>query len=367
MRPTSQQVTLSQLRSSQEIMCRRPRKLLSAIYATSSQQFFSQQITLRKLCGRRLSKLLSANYAASSQQTLPANHSENDEADVPAECSQQITQLRPSKTLPVPAISPGKYTLDFSSTTDRLAQNGSVVTFGDVWMLQCGHMVDTVCAYTLLEPRRRVSLLRRPVGLPPPAYPIAKTWECPSPGCMALYRSVKSRGRWMMVPDNAGVVQALRPFAKSWNPSDPKLWTDVPRGTLSDLDAMGMSIRALLSDTDIYRGPRLGILPWSMEYMTTLSRKLEPPVAVSVSSTVIPLLNSVKRGFMIDTIVAETLVSCPAVPPEWRTYLKQFSTPDEDDNNDESLRALVLVAPKMLQLGGTAGWIPVHPPTWKTG
>ncbi|PBL04117.1 hypothetical protein ARMGADRAFT_1070587 [Armillaria gallica] len=204
-------------------------------------------------------------------------------------------------------------------------------------------------------------------GLPPPAYPVAKTWECPSPDCTALYRSIKSRGRWMMVPNGTGVMQTLRPFAKSWNPSDPKLWTDGRRGTLSDLDAMGMSVHALLNGMDIYRGPRLGMLPWTLEYMTTFSRKLKPPVAVSVSSVVIPLLNSVKRGFTIDTIVAEALVSRPAVPPEWCTYLEPFSMPDVDDDNDESLQALVLVAPKMLQLSGTAGWIPAHPPTWQTG
>ncbi|PBK86670.1 hypothetical protein ARMGADRAFT_1035522 [Armillaria gallica] len=99
---------------------------------------------------------------------------------------------------------------------------------------------------------------------------------------------------------------------------------------------------------DIYRGPQLGILPQSIEYMTTFSQKLEPHVAVSVLLMVIPLLNNIKQDFLINGNVAEALVSCPGVPLEWQTYLEQFSTLDKDNNSEECAQALVLVAPKLL-------------------
>ncbi|KAK0502210.1 hypothetical protein EDD18DRAFT_1100688 [Armillaria luteobubalina] len=202
-----------------------------------------------------------------------------------------------------------------TSTTDLFASDDTKITFGDVWVLRCGHMVDTLCAFGLIELRRRVSLNARPAGLPPPASPIAKSWQCPAPNCPTLYRSVRSCGIWTVLPDETGIVQDLKPFAREYSSSDPGLWPDVPRGTLSDLDAMGMSLRDLLAANDAYLRPESAARPLAVEYTTSF----------------------VQNSYIIDEIVAETLVSRPALPPN--------CTVDDDEGREPS-RALVLVASK---------------------
>ncbi|KAK0503598.1 hypothetical protein EDD18DRAFT_1346461 [Armillaria luteobubalina] len=235
--------------------------------------------------------------------------------------------------------------LDFRQTTDLFASDDTKITFGDVWVLRCGHMVDMLCVFGLIELRQRVSLNARPAGLPPPASPIAKSWQCPAPNCPTLYRSVRSCGIWTVLPDETGIVQDLKPFTKEYSSSDPGLWPDVPHGTLSDLDAMGMSLRDLLAANDTYLRLESAARPLAVEYTTSLSRQLIPPVAVSVSSTVTLLSGSVQNSYIIDEIIAETLVSHPALPPNWANHLHTFSTVD-DDEGKEPFRVLVLVASK---------------------
>ncbi|KAK0215117.1 hypothetical protein IW262DRAFT_1300343 [Armillaria fumosa] len=107
----------------------------------------------------------------------------------------------------------------------------------------------------------------------------------------------------------------LKPFAKEYGSSDPGLWPDVPRGTLSDLDAMGMSLWDLLAANDAYLHLESAAMPLAVEYTTSF----------------------VQNSYIINEIIAETLVSHPALPPNCTV---------DDDEGREPFRALVLVTSK---------------------
>ncbi|KAK0221657.1 hypothetical protein IW262DRAFT_1296332 [Armillaria fumosa] len=191
----------------------------------------------------------------------------------------------------IPCLNCGAF-LDFHQTMDLFVSDGTKITFGDVWVLRCGHM---------------------------------GVFECPAPNCPTLYRSVRSCGIWTILPDETGIVQDLKLFAKEYGSSNPGLWLDVPHGTLSDLDAMGMSLQDLLAANDAYLHLESAAMLLAVEYTTSF----------------------VQNSYIIDEIIAETLVSHPALPPNCirANHLYTFSTVDDDEGR-EPFRVLILVTSK---------------------
>ncbi|KAK0231689.1 hypothetical protein EDD85DRAFT_793356 [Armillaria nabsnona] len=232
--------------------------------------------------------------------------------------------------------------LDLLSTVDYRTPDGKTIVFGDAWSLECGHVVDSDCAYQLLEHRTMRSLLP-PTGIRTHAFPVAKVWRCPERSCVAVYRSVyshRSQG-WTLAPDFQGHIRAMVPYAvhRFLGPLAPHI---VPvRGNLGDLEDLGVPFDSLFQGIRRRWYPLAA--PVSVEYATPQSLTYVPPIVVSISSIVASLSGSVLNGYVIDAIVAETLANHSAIAPEWPSHLDSFR--ESLGATDLYSQNLVLVAP----------------------
>ncbi|PBK70544.1 hypothetical protein ARMSODRAFT_1018075 [Armillaria solidipes] len=240
------------------------------------------------------------------------------------------------------------HVLDFLSTVDHRTLDGKTFVFGNVWSLECGHLVDSDCAYQLLEHRTMQSLLPRPRAIPAHAFPVAKVWHCPERSCIGIYRSVyshRSHG-WTLAPDSGGHIKAMVPYAAVHQFLGPLALHFAPiRGTLGDLERFGLKLSSLRQGIRGRWWPTAA--PVAVEYMTNQSLTHFPPIVVSISSTIASLSGSVENGYLIDALVAETLANRPPAP-QWPSHLDSFR--DSLDTPDLYSHNLVLVAPGVMSL-----------------
>ncbi|KAK0184976.1 hypothetical protein F5146DRAFT_1006037 [Armillaria mellea] len=198
---------------------------------------------------------------------------------------------------PLPQCSSGlkctlcHHILDFVSTIDHRTLDGKTFVFGNVWSLECGHLVD----------------------------------------------SDYSEGNVKAMVPYAAMYQFLRPLALQFL---------VPvHGTLGDLECLGLKLQSL------HQGIRGRLWPTSapitVEYTTNQSITHFPPIVVSISSTIASLSGSVENGYLIDALVAETLANHPPTP-QWPSHLDLFR--DSLDILDVYNHNLVLVAPGLKSL-----------------
>ncbi len=140
-------------------------------------------------------------------------------------------------------------TLDFC-TTAWLALpliSSRPLPFGLVWVLACGHLLDSACAYHLLRVSQRRRLVPYNPADPPRMIPVSKTWKCPDITCQHTYRSVyslESRGFTI----DPGSPHDLLPFP--WGFQKPgRQWGPVTRTPLTTLEMGGKHVGHLL---DLY-------------------------------------------------------------------------------------------------------------------
>ncbi len=140
------------------------------------------------------------------------------------------------------------HVLDFLSTVDHCTLDGETFVFGNVWKLECGHLVDSDCAYQLLEHRAMRSLLPRPKAIPAHAFPVAKVWHCPERSCVGIYRSVyshRSHG-WTLALDSEGHIKAMVPHAAIYQFLGQFALHFAPIcETLGDLECLGLKLQSL--------------------------------------------------------------------------------------------------------------------------
>ncbi len=143
---------------------------------------------------------------------------------------QGILDFRSTTLLPLPALSPRP------------------LPFGWVWVLSCGHLIDTACAYHLMRVPYRIRLVHRPED-PPQRVPMAKLWECPDPHCPASYSSIHSTVSGQFTMD-AAYPHDMVPFAWGFQEIG-QVWGPVTRTPLSTLDLGGKGLRHLLGLHDV--------------------------------------------------------------------------------------------------------------------
>ncbi|KAK0500979.1 hypothetical protein EDD18DRAFT_1348413 [Armillaria luteobubalina] len=218
--------------------------------------------------------------------------------------------------------------------------------FGQVWVLECRHILHTDCAYQLLEHRTTRSFLPRPPGSPSHVKPVAKVWTCPVATCLAVYRSVHSRRThgWTIPQDSEGCIRALQPYTHGISGKDASSY-ESPRSTLEDLESLSIKLCDLHQGM---RGPRSRLAPISVEYATERSLSHVPPITVSIASIVSSLSGSVRNSYVIDAIVAETLANRPPTPPEWPPHLDSFR--DDLALTELSDHNMVLIVPGYINL-----------------
>ncbi len=137
--------------------------------------------------------------------------------------------------------------LDFTSSVVQQSHSGDVITFSQVWSLQCRHLLHTECTYQLLEYRRMRSFTAKPPGSSPQSFPVTKVWSCPVTTCTAMYCSILShRGHgWTIAPDMQGAIKALVPYSLhsllgAYATRDCVGW-----GTLEELEEMQLHLGSL--------------------------------------------------------------------------------------------------------------------------
>ncbi|KAK0183896.1 hypothetical protein F5146DRAFT_1007047 [Armillaria mellea] len=93
------------------------------------------------------------------------------------------------------------------------------------------------------------------------------------------------------------------------------------RGTLGDLERLGLKLQSLHQGIRGRSWPTSA--PITVEYMMNQSITHFPPIVVSISSTITSLSGSVKNGYLIDALVAETLAN-HLPTPQWPSHLNSF-------------------------------------------
>ncbi len=153
--------------------------------------------------------------------------------------------------------------LDFLTTVEIFNSSGLPVLFGNVWALECGHLVDSQCAFLLLtHTAMRMFLPRRGRGqIAAMAHAVAKIWACPVSSCPAIYRSVLSRRTrgWTIAPGHSGQVEAMKP-AYSHTPDGR------PLSGLAELEELILKFGSLLQSLERWRGRNSRTL--CLEFMT---------------------------------------------------------------------------------------------------
>ncbi|KAK0184702.1 hypothetical protein F5146DRAFT_1006417 [Armillaria mellea] len=224
--------------------------------------------------------------------------------------------------------------LNFSGpqACDHGTPDQKIITFGDLWSLQCRHFVHSCCAYQLMEQYTTPSFGPRPTGSPPCSFPVTKVWHCPKRFCTTIYQSIyshRSHG-WTLAPDLDGQVQAMVLCAAS--PLSSYL---VPgfapcHETLEDLEELAIKLNLLHKGIRVRWTPTAS--PVHIEYATLISLTHVPLIVVSISSIVASLSGSVKNSRVIDALVAETLANRLSIPPQCHTWFHQFGKEGQSGN-----------------------------------
>ncbi len=161
------------------------------------------------------------------------------------------------------------HVLNFLSTIDYHTLDGKTFIFSNVWSLECRHLVDSDCAYQLLEHHTMRSLFLRPKATPTYAFPIMKVWHCPKRSCVGIYSSVYSHWShgWMLAPDSKGHIKAMVPYATMHQFLGPLALHFAPvHGTLEDLKCLGLKLHSLCQGIRGRWWPTAA--PVAVEYMT---------------------------------------------------------------------------------------------------
>lgn len=119
--------------------------------------------------------------------------------------------------------------------------------FGLVWVLACGHLLDSACTYHLLHVSQRRWLVPYSPADPPHMVPISKTWKCPDIACLHTYHSIYSLGSHGFTID-PGSPHDLLPFPWGFQKLGHQ-WGPVTCIPLTTLEMGGKHIGHLL---DLY-------------------------------------------------------------------------------------------------------------------
>ncbi|KAK0430923.1 hypothetical protein EV421DRAFT_1912398 [Armillaria borealis] len=170
-----------------------------------------------------------------------------------------------------------------------------------------------------------------------------------------MYRSILSHHGhgWTMAPDTQGAIKALVPYSLHSLLGAYAARDCICSGTLEQLEELQLHLGSL--HRGIQNRQSIRSTPISVEFATHWSQSQEPPMTVSVSSTMASLASSVANGYLINDLVAETLVNRPRIPPQWPSHLDSFC--DSLDARELYICSVVLVAPGNIHLAPGSAYV----------